>query len=231
MALLNDVECVRYIITCKEEWEITWMLFENVLRDSTSTFEDKYIDKHLFLIIYKQVCTRCFGEGLDSASMIPMADNCNHNSFFITNEFINLSMHTNKQNDASYYRYAKYMADYSAAFRANGWSQEKIKRNSLNITGRFSREVYNMNTKVLSTDHFKNNLESSNKQIWEVPFFYEPFDEDNDSSDEERIEKENESTTEEDESDEEEPKPSEFKGRLDHGLKPFIAEEKDQLKE
>ena len=134
-------------------------------------------------------------------------------------------MHTEKENDNSYYRYAKYMVDYSQAYKANGWSREMIRRNRINIAGRFDREMYDMNNMVLSTENYKESLENSDKQIWEVPFFYEPYDEDNDSTDEEQVEKALESTMEEEEDDDDKEvqEPSEFKGRLDHGLIPFIA--------
>jgi hypothetical protein len=39
--------------------------------------------------VFCLVCTRCFGYGLESCSMIPMADNLNHSSVIVTNEMVN----------------------------------------------------------------------------------------------------------------------------------------------
>ena len=42
-----------------------------MLRENSDIFEEKFIDKDLFMNVYAQVCTRCFGYGLESTSMIP----------------------------------------------------------------------------------------------------------------------------------------------------------------
>jgi len=54
--------------------------------------------------------------------MIPMADNLNHSSVDITNEMMSMANHPLGDRNIDYYRIGKYLADYSAAFEANGWS-------------------------------------------------------------------------------------------------------------
>jgi len=68
------------------------------------------------------VCTRCFGYGLESTAMIPMADNLNHSSVDITNEMMSMANHPKGDRNLEYYRIGKYLVDYSAAFMASGWS-------------------------------------------------------------------------------------------------------------
>lgn len=67
----------------------------------------------------------------------------------------------------------KYFADHTELFRANGWSEDKIQSKSMNIKGRFSREIYNNNQKALSNENIRNKLK--NRQIWEIPFYFDTF--------------------------------------------------------
>ena len=127
------------------ELQATWQIFEKVLRENSDIFEEKFIDKDLFMNVYAQVCTRCFGYGLESTAMIPMADNLNHSSVDITNEMMSMAYHPTGDSNLEYYRIAKYLADYSAAYLANGWSQQDIDKYGLNIKGRFNRKIYEMN--------------------------------------------------------------------------------------
>lgn len=60
-----------------EECEQTWEMFREMME---AQFDPKYINKELFMNIFAQVCTRCFGHFLDSTAMVPMADNLNHSS-------------------------------------------------------------------------------------------------------------------------------------------------------
>ena len=57
-----------------------WPHFEKILNKNPQIFPKKLISKDLFMNIYGQACTRVFGEKInESASLIPMADNLNHN--------------------------------------------------------------------------------------------------------------------------------------------------------
>ena len=64
-------------------------MFKGILELYPEIFSRRLIDYGLFLNLYAQVCTRCFGYGLPSCSMIPMADNINHSCVAVTNELIN----------------------------------------------------------------------------------------------------------------------------------------------
>ena len=56
-------------------------------------FSHACIETDLFYKFYAQVCTRCFGWGLPSTAMIPMADNCNHSDVTVVQEIIHKDSH------------------------------------------------------------------------------------------------------------------------------------------
>ena len=124
LEMLHDDHCTAQLQEYDAELQATWVLFEKVLLDNKEIFESKFIDRDLFMLVYAQVCTRCFGYGLESTSMIPMADNLNHSSVDITNEMMCMKLHPKGDTNMAYYRIAKYLADYSSAFLAKGWTQE-----------------------------------------------------------------------------------------------------------
>jgi hypothetical protein len=51
------------------------------------------VTRKQFLAVYAMVCTRNFGYGIPSGSMIPMADNFNHSDVNMICEMINKRMH------------------------------------------------------------------------------------------------------------------------------------------
>jgi len=69
--------------------------------------------KENFLLVYGQVCTRCFGYGIPSCSMIPMADTLNHSDQTISSEVITKSLHIKADEESCYFTRAKYMNDYT----------------------------------------------------------------------------------------------------------------------
>lgn len=79
-------------------------------------FKKRFVDRGLFLNIYGQVCTRCFGYGLSSTSMVPMADNLNHSSVDVTIEVIDHKLHLEADKNLSYYKICKYLNNYSALY-------------------------------------------------------------------------------------------------------------------
>ena len=93
------------------------------------------------MLVLGQICTRVFGQGLDSTCLIPMADNLNHSHIGVTNELINTSLHPTGDANPQYYRIERYLADYSTLFPNSDLQ---------NIKGRFSRKVYENNQKALS---------------------------------------------------------------------------------
>lgn len=54
--------------------------------------------------------------------MVPMADNLNHSSVDVTQELINLSLQRTGAQNQVYYRVTKALNDYTAVFKANGYS-------------------------------------------------------------------------------------------------------------
>jgi hypothetical protein len=66
--------------------------------------------------IFAQVCSRCFGWGLPTTAMIPMADNFNHSHMTIINETINLDMQKKYDPKTKYFTKDKFMNNYLAAF-------------------------------------------------------------------------------------------------------------------
>lgn len=77
--------------------------------------------------------------------MVPMADNLNHSSVDITQELVNLELHKEGHTNSEYYRVSKYLNDYSAAYKAHGYTDEEIKKHGVNITGRYNRKMFELN--------------------------------------------------------------------------------------
>jgi hypothetical protein len=70
--------------------------------------------------------------------MIPMADNLNHSSVDVTNEFISLHLHPKGPASPEYFRVSKFFNDYSAIAAAKNIPSQPFK-------GRFNRAVYEAN--------------------------------------------------------------------------------------
>ena len=69
--------------------------FLSVLIKYPDIFKEKYLNCDLFLHIYFYLQTRSFGSGgggIDSISVVPMADNLNHNSVKVFFEMMNISL-------------------------------------------------------------------------------------------------------------------------------------------
>ncbi len=138
-----------------------------------------------------------------------MADALNHNCVEISNETISLPLHPEGDTNGEYYRISKYLGDYSSIFLANPGTEEVMKQSLNNIRGRFSRPLYQMNEAAMDVDNVTELLDTG-KQIWQIPFKYNAYEEDNDSEDEE---------------DEDAPQGI----RVNHGLEFFLLKEKDLL--
>jgi len=66
-------------------------------------FDHKSITKEVFLKFLSQVCTRCFGWGLPSTSMVPMGDNFNHADVTVVQEIINKTLHKKGDEESKYF--------------------------------------------------------------------------------------------------------------------------------
>lgn len=132
--MIQDDFCIHQIKKYNFVSKMTWLEFKQVLESNKEIFNEKLRNENLFLHLYAQVCTRCFGYQNETAALVPMADNFNHNSVSSLNEMICLSLLHNGK-----HRIEKYSSDYSEVFRANGWSKKHIDDYRLNIKGRFNR--------------------------------------------------------------------------------------------
>ena len=112
-----------------------------------------------------------------------MADNLNHSNFQGVNELVHLSTHKAGDRDSDYYRIGKSLGDYSSIFRANGCPEEEM-TNNLSISGRFNRDTFKELQEALSVDSIRDKLQNSSKQVWEIPFVSNDFEEDDFSSNE-----------------------------------------------
>ena len=99
-----------------------WKMFEKTISKYPKVFPKKFIDATLFLNLYGQVCQKNYGDGLNSASLIPMADSFNHHSLDNSNELICLPLHPDGDQNIDYYRIEKFMTDFSAIFKKHGWT-------------------------------------------------------------------------------------------------------------
>jgi len=122
--------------------------------------------------------------------MIPMADNLNHSSVDVTQELINLSLHQEGPLNASYYRVSKFINDYSDLYLNRGFTQDQIDAQSLNLKGRFNKQVFDENQNLLGMESVITNLKSYD--IWEIPYFKDLYTEDNDTDEEDAEKDENE---------------------------------------
>ena len=145
-----EIECAEYDVQLDHDWK----LFKDVLEDYPNIFPAKYVRQDLFTNLFAQVCTRCFGYGLESCSMIPMADNLNHSSVTITNECVNIPLHLNGPLNSNYYRVGKFFNDYTPIFEKH-CTKEEIEQNKQNIKGRFNRKIYEENQQSLSIENLR----------------------------------------------------------------------------
>ena len=91
--LCQDTSIFTVMRDYRAELFMEWRLFKMILESYPSVFPSKFVDQGLFMNLYGQVCTRCFGYGLPSCAMVPMADNLNHSHVPITNELVSKLKH------------------------------------------------------------------------------------------------------------------------------------------
>ena len=145
-------------------------------------FPPESITAEMFFKFYAQVCTRCFGWGLPSTSLIPMADNCNHSDVTVVQEIINKQMHLDAEPGISYFTKTKMMNDYWINFNKEDYENDPVR--TANVKGRFNKANYNANSKFSAIDKIKASLDAG-CQTWEVACFRDCYEEDNDTEEEE----------------------------------------------
>ena len=152
-----------------------------------SIFPHSSIDPKLFYKFYAQVCTRCFGWGLPSTAMVPMADNLNHSDVTVVQEICNKPMHLEADQSNKYFTRTKFMNDYSINFHADAYEGDETR--TKNVKGRYSKKNYAANKQFEDVIMIKSAL-NCGIQLWDVPTIREFYDEDNDTSEEESEEEE-----------------------------------------
>ena len=113
--------------------------FNAILKQYPNIFPERFLSEKLFNICYSHVYSRCFDYGLDSPSLVPMADNHNHNCVDTTREFINLDIHQNGPDDELCYRKSKFLSDYTPIFE----HRNKDQKSNTNIKGRCDFKTFN----------------------------------------------------------------------------------------
>ena len=89
----DDIILIEEALIYRRDIEKEWLDMKAVLEAYPQHFSPELVDRSLFMRIFAQVCSRCFGWGLPSTSMIPMADNLNHSHVTCVNETINVKFH------------------------------------------------------------------------------------------------------------------------------------------
>ena len=151
------------------------------------TFKHTSMMPDLFYKFYAQVCTRCFGWGLPSTSMIPMADNCNHSDVTVVQEILHKPSHLDAERGSKYFTKTKFMNDYSICFNEEEYKGDHLR--TVNVKGRYSKANYDANKQFTSIPKLKDAL-SAGIQLWDVPCIRENYTEDNDTEEEEEDEEE-----------------------------------------
>lgn len=133
-------------------------MFEKVLRAHPDVFPAKYIDKDLFMNIFGQVSTRNFGYSIESSTLIPMADNLNHNSVEVRRELVNTTLHLNATENENYFRIRKVINDFSLLYVGRIPEEQMVEHK---VAGRFDREVYSYNSEVMSAEHVRKLMQTT----------------------------------------------------------------------
>jgi len=114
--------------------------FQKVIEENTpKVFKEDLFNRKVFNKLYGSVVTRCFGYGVPSTCLLPVADGMNHyDKEGVSYEIINKSLHLKLGEETSYYSQKKYMNNYELLF-----PKEDMFDYSSEITGGiFDKEKY-----------------------------------------------------------------------------------------
>ena len=140
LAALDHDELASEVEALEADLETTWSQFEALLKKYPAIFPSRFVNKALFLNAFAQVCSRCFGYGLPSCSLLPMADNQNHNCIDINVEMVNVKEHFKDDKESDYYRFSKFTGNYSSLFKSLD-----LNFNSPKVKGLFNKDVFDAN--------------------------------------------------------------------------------------
>lgn len=139
--------------------------FQHIMDENPEIFKKDLFTQKLFNHLYGSVVTRCFGYGIPCTSMIPMADNMNHQDIGASNyEVINPHKHLapdrldkNVENN-TYFSQEKFLNNYEMIF-----SKAEIECYDKDIKGHFNQDAYSRNLSKRKPDYWLENI--SNDEI------------------------------------------------------------------
>lgn len=148
--------------------------------------------KAVFKKCFIAVVTRCFGWGLPKTSLIPFADCINHHNVDSTYDFIHQELHIHSDDtdplhgDKSYYTPIKMDSDYSDFFlnKVEGFKQiERAKWPNRTIN-----QIRKVRSRKIVQQMAISEIESSQKEVWDVEYMSTSDEEDNDSDEDGTLE-------------------------------------------
>lgn len=131
----QDANVIKDQLEFKKTLDKEWSVLEKALKKYIAIFEPRTLKREVFVKLYAQVCTRCFGWGLPFTSMVPMADNLNHNDVTVVQELVNKPMHLLGEPSDSYFTRSKMMNDFSPLFDNCPMTQECMQKAPKEIAG------------------------------------------------------------------------------------------------
>lgn len=90
---LHDPELVQEAVKYRRDVEKEWLEVRAVLEKYPLIFPLEKISKEMFVFVYGNVVTRCFGWSLPCTMMVPFADSVNHSSIDGDNELFDIRLH------------------------------------------------------------------------------------------------------------------------------------------
>ena len=183
----QDYHLIQHANEYKRELFEEWTEMAQAMGKYPNVFEHKSLAPEVFYKFYAQVCTRCFGWGLPSTAMIPMADNHNHSDVTVVQEIVHKGMHLVADRTSQYFTKTKYMNDYTICFDEADYADDRER--TINVKGRYNKDNFESNKQFTSIPRIKDSLQSG-MQLWDVPCIREAYNEDNDTEEESEDEEE-----------------------------------------
>ena len=183
----QDFQLIQYANDYKQELFQEWSEMAACMAKYPDIFDHNSVKPAIFYKFYAQVCTRCFGWGLPSTAMIPMADNCNHSDVTVVQEIVHKQMHLEAPRQSKYFTKTKFMNDYSVCFDESDYAGDE--RMTKNVKGYFNKDNYEANSQFTSVPKMKASIDQG-IQLWDVPCMRETYTEDNDTEESEEEDEE-----------------------------------------
>ena len=145
-------------------------------------FTKDMINKNQFISLYSVISAFHIDNGLDSPSLVPMADCFTQSDDLISINIINAGLHQKEPFNPDYYRVQKYMHDYGPVFAKHG-GDAKFKSH-------FNKKTFDANVDGFSHTSLYKNIKDGDIHIWESPVVFQIYEEDNDTDEDEEETKE-----------------------------------------